>query len=164
MSLPTDNTTRKGLLMFQGLFRYFPHALAAVGESSRIANEQHNPGTPVHWDKSKSTEELDSLLRHLADIAVEETHRDPDGIMAATKLAWRALANLQRLFDKGVDIFHVPPTPELAHADIQDFYRGLDRALPDEEPVMITETRNSIDDCTPDEWSQSSRQVLKAKL
>lgn len=114
MSLPTDDKTRKGLLLFQGLLKYFPHALAAVAENSRIANEQHNPGEPVHWAKEKSREELDSLLRHVTDMAVDPNHRDPDGIRAAVKAAWRALANLERQFDAGENIFAMNPAEMFA--------------------------------------------------
>lgn len=125
MALPTNAKTRKGIPMFSGLLKYFPHALAAVAESSRIGNDQHNPGQPLHWAKEKSTDEPDALLRHLTDMAIEGTHRDPDGVMAAVKLAWRALANLERLHDSGVNIFHDEvqvslPVSEVAHKPLDE--------------------------------------------
>lgn len=103
--LPTDAEKRKALPIYSGVVRYFPHALAAVAELSKIGNDQHNPGQPLHWAKEKSTDELDALMRHVADLAINPDHRDPDGVLAAVKIAWRALANLERMHDAGVDIF-----------------------------------------------------------
>jgi hypothetical protein len=70
---------------------YFPDALAAVAEVSRIGNDQHNPGQPLHWDKTKSTDHADSLMRHL----VQRGTHDSDGARHSAKVAWRALALLQ---------------------------------------------------------------------
>lgn len=105
MSLSTDPQARKGMPLFSGVVKYFPHAVAAVGQLSRIGNDQHNPGQPLHWAKEKSSDELDALLRHITDCAIYIEHRDPDGVLAAVKVAWRALANLERMHDAGIDIF-----------------------------------------------------------
>jgi hypothetical protein len=59
---------------------------------SRVANEQHNPGEPMHWAKEKSTDEADAMLRHQLDAG----RIDGDGIRHSAKVAWRALAQLQR--------------------------------------------------------------------
>ena len=53
---------RKAHPIASGCLDYFPDALLAVAELSRIGNEQHNPGTPLHWDRSKSADEADALL------------------------------------------------------------------------------------------------------
>lgn len=90
--LPTDAAGRKSIPIFSGCIRYFPDALAAVAELSRIGNDQHNPGKPLHWDRSKSGDELDALTRHL----VEAGTIDTDGVRHSAKVAWRALANLQK--------------------------------------------------------------------
>ena len=92
MSLPTDAKSRKNVPLFRGLLRYFPDALCAVAELSRIGNEQHNPGEPMHWAKEKSTDEADCIVRHLIDSGT----LDSDGVRHSTKVAWRALALLQR--------------------------------------------------------------------
>jgi hypothetical protein len=105
--MPRDAAARKGIPVFSGLLKYFPHACAAVAQLSRIGNDQHNPGQPLHWAKDKSTDEPDCIARHLLDYAVDAQHRDPDGVLAATKIAWRALANLERLHDAGHNIFAV---------------------------------------------------------
>lgn len=100
MTLPTDAKARKAVPIFSGCLRYFPDALAAVAELSRIGNDQHNPGEKLHWARGKSTDELDALTRHLMDAGTVDT----DGVLHDTKVAWRALANLQkRLEDMNYD-------------------------------------------------------------
>jgi dATP/dGTP diphosphohydrolase len=87
---------RKALPIATGVLDYFPDALLAVAEVSRVGNEQHHPGEPLHWDKSKSTDEADALMRHLLDRGTTDT----DGLRHSAKVAWRALALLQRELDK----------------------------------------------------------------
>ncbi len=86
---------RKALPIASGVLNYFPDALLVVAEVSRVGNEQHHPGEPLHWDKSKSTDEADALLRHLIDRGTFDT----DGLRHSGKVAWRALAMLQRELD-----------------------------------------------------------------
>ena len=86
--------------MFEGLLKYFPNALREVSHLSLVANNQHNPGEPLHWAKEKSTDEKDALLRHLTEIA-KGNLVDTDGMLHATKVAWRALANLERDLSTG---------------------------------------------------------------
>ena len=90
--LPTEASKRKSVPIYSGVMMYFPDAMAAVAECSRVGNEQHNPGSPLHWDRAKSGDELDALTRHL----MEAGTCDSDGIRHSTKVAWRALANLQK--------------------------------------------------------------------
>lgn len=86
---------RKAAPITTGVLDYFPDALLAVGELSRVGNEQHNPGEPLHWAKEKSSDEADALVRHLLDRGTFDT----DGIRHSAKVAWRALALLQRELD-----------------------------------------------------------------
>lgn len=90
--LPSDSVQRKAAPMARGLLDYFPDALYAVAELSRIGNEQHNPGEPLHWAKEKSTDEADCIIRHMID----RGKLDIDGVRHSAKVAWRALAMLQR--------------------------------------------------------------------
>lgn len=92
MSLPKEAKERKQAPIFSGVLNYFPDAIVAVAQLSFIGNEQHNPGTPLHWDRSKSGDEKDALMRHL----LESGTIDTDGVRHSTKVAWRALANLQK--------------------------------------------------------------------
>ena len=83
---------RKAQPIARGALDYFPDALLAVAELSRIANEQHNPGEPMHWAKHKSTDHADCLVRHL----IERGQTDPTtGMSHTVAVAWRALALLQ---------------------------------------------------------------------
>jgi hypothetical protein len=91
-SLPTDSQERKRIPIYTGLIKYFPDAVAEVARVSLIGNQQHHPDKPLHWDRNKSTDELDALARHL----VEAGKIDSDGVRHSAKVAWRALANLQK--------------------------------------------------------------------
>ena len=86
---------RKATPIYSGVVSYFPDAFGKIAECSYQGNEQHNPGTPLHWDRSKSGDELDALMRHLVDHASGE-RVDTDGVWHLTKVAWRALAALQK--------------------------------------------------------------------
>jgi hypothetical protein len=90
--LPAAAEARKAIPIATGCIDYFPDALAAVAELSRIGNDQHNPGKPLHWDRSKSGDESDALMRHF----LERGTLDHDGVRHSTKVAWRALALLQK--------------------------------------------------------------------
>src|SRR5690348_10620456 len=98
---------RKGMPLASGVLDYFPDALLAVAEVSRVGNEQHHPGQPLHWDKSKSTDEADALMRHLLDRGTVDT----DGMRHSAKVAWRALALLQRELDAESEV--VPATEQV---------------------------------------------------
>ena len=87
---------RKDTPVFSGVLNYFPDALREVARCSKIGNDQHNAGQPLHWDRSKSTDELDALTRHLLEAGTIDT----DGVRHSAKVAWRALANLQKEIEK----------------------------------------------------------------
>ena len=89
--LSDDAKKRKDIPLVRGLLDYFPVALAAVAEVSRVANEQHNPGEEMHWARGKSTDHADCIVRHLVDRGAVDT----DGLRHSAKIAWRALALLQ---------------------------------------------------------------------
>ena len=94
--LATDkHEERKQTPVYSGVINYFPDAICEVAKCSRIGNEQHNKGEPLHWAREKSTDEPDALLRHL----MQYDEIDDDGMLHATKVAWRALALLQRTLE-----------------------------------------------------------------
>jgi hypothetical protein len=95
MSTIDKHKARKDTPVFSGVVNYFPDALCAVAQCSLIGNNQHNAGEPLHWAREKSTDEPDALLRHL----MQYDEMDDDGILHATKVAWRALALLQRTIE-----------------------------------------------------------------
>lgn len=94
--LETDSARRKGYPIYSGVMRYFPDALAEIARLSFEATQKHHPGEGMHWERSKSTDQLDCLVRHLAEAGTIDT----DGIYHDVKVAWRALANLQELLER----------------------------------------------------------------
>lgn len=92
MALPDDAAARKTIPLASGVLDYFPSALVAVAALSAKGNEQHNPGTELHWDRAKSGDEADALVRHL----MQRGTIDTDGVRHSAKVAWRALAMLQK--------------------------------------------------------------------
>ena len=90
--LPNDAKARKAHPVASGVLDYFPKALAAIAHVSFVGNEQHNPGEPLRWDRTKSTDEADALIRHF----LERGKVDVDGLLHSAKMAWRALALLEK--------------------------------------------------------------------
>ena len=92
---PTDKAAqRKATPVFSGVLKYFPNALKEVSKCSKAGNDQHHPDKPLHWDMDKSKDEYDALTRHLIDHTINPI--DDDGMLHLTKVAWRALAGLER--------------------------------------------------------------------
>ena len=74
--LPEGDAERLDFPMFDGLMAYFPNALAEVARVSKIGNDQHNPGEPMHWARDKSTDHENKIMRHLVDVGTV----DPKGV------------------------------------------------------------------------------------
>jgi hypothetical protein len=91
-TFPDTAEKRKQHPVASGVLDYFPDALVAIAHLSYVGNEQHNPGLPLHWAREKSTDEADALIRHF----LERGRLDTDGIRHSAKMAWRALALLQK--------------------------------------------------------------------
>jgi hypothetical protein len=85
---------RKATPVFSGVLKYFPNALKEVAKCSKAGNDQHHPDKPLHWDMDKSKDEYDALTRHLIDHTINPI--DDDGVLHLAKVAWRALAGLER--------------------------------------------------------------------
>lgn len=91
-TLPTEAKDRKEYPIASGFMDYFPDAIVAVSNLSYRGNQQHNPGQPLHWARSKSADEADTMLRHF----LQRGTKDTDGVRHTVKMAWRALALLQK--------------------------------------------------------------------
>ena len=89
--ITTDAQERKQILVYSGVLKYFPLALQEVARVSFQGNKQHHPDKPLHWDKSKSTDHGDALVRHLLDAGKFDT----DGQRHTAKVCWRSLALLE---------------------------------------------------------------------
>lgn len=87
---------RKGAPIFSGPMTYFGDALWNLAECCLAGSKQHHPDKPMHWDREKSDDELDALVRHL----MEAGKIDSDGVRHSTKLTFRSLANLQKELER----------------------------------------------------------------
>jgi len=87
-----NSQERKDRPVYTGVLKYFPDAIMEIAKVSLAGNKQHHPDKPLHWDREKSNDDLDALTRHLIDAG----KIDSDGIRHTAKVAWRALAALQK--------------------------------------------------------------------
>lgn len=100
---PEDSAERKQYPITTGVIDYFTAALAEIAKISYYGNIKHNPGQELHWSRGKSTDQADTIGRHLAERGgfYELTYTDDKGVQQTVKLrhsasmAWRALALLQ---------------------------------------------------------------------
>ena len=90
---PTKAEDRKATPVYSGVLKYFPNALKEVSKCSLAGQKQHNHGNELYWDKNKSTDNEDALVRHLIDHSSNPL--DDDGVLHLAKVAWRALASLE---------------------------------------------------------------------
>lgn len=93
-----QQVVRKGMPVYSGVLKYFPDALKEVSKASKAGNDQHHPDKPLHWDKTKSNDNEDALVRHLIDHSINPM--DDDGVLHLAKVAWRSLAALQIYLEK----------------------------------------------------------------
>jgi hypothetical protein len=114
MTLPTDSAKRKNYPMFSGCLKYFPAALAGIARISKLGNDKHNAGQPLHHARGKSSDHGDCIIRHLtdtADLLAAFERQDPVDhgateaaaeqiLIEASQLAWRALAYSQELHER----------------------------------------------------------------
>tara|TARA_R110000787_G_scaffold26157_1_gene73429 strand:- start:447 stop:1418 length:972 start_codon:yes stop_codon:yes gene_type:complete len=90
---------RKMTPMYSGLLAYFPDALALVARNSMVGHYQHNdPKDEMYWDREKSADELDAIIRHISDHS--KSPKDKDGTLHMSKVAWRALAFVQKFIEE----------------------------------------------------------------
>lgn len=106
MTLPTDSAERKNFPLLSGCLKYFPAALAGVAFISKLGNDKHNPGQPMHHARGKSADHGDCILRHLTDTedllaAMSRGQATQQQVLTeASQLAWRALAYAQDLHEQ----------------------------------------------------------------
>lgn len=86
-TLPEDSDSRKQYPIAEVVFGQFPAAIIAVSHHSYKGNNKHNPGLPLQDNRSKSTDDANCLMRHLAEGDYEA-------------VAWRALRLLQRKLEE----------------------------------------------------------------
>jgi hypothetical protein len=91
-TLPDDAKSRKEYPIASGFLDYFPDAVAAISNVSYRGGQQHHPDKPLHWDRNKSKDEADTMMRHF----LQRGTLDTDGTRHMAKAAWRCLALLQK--------------------------------------------------------------------
>ena len=89
---------RKATPVYSGVISYFPLALKEISKASYEGQRQHNPDKPLHWDRSKSGDELDAMMRHLLDHASGDLF-DDCGTRHIVKCGWRILAFIQKTME-----------------------------------------------------------------
>jgi Domain of unknown function (DUF5664) len=98
--LPTDAKERKAAPIFTGCLMYFPAVWAEVAKVSVLGNAQHNPGEPLHWERGKSTDQMDSAIRHMIDHGSGNLKDDGGQTYHLAKAIWRLCAELQLTIEK----------------------------------------------------------------
>ena len=97
----SESQRRKETPMCTGVLDYFPDALAAVARASRVGNDKHNPGQPLHWARDKSNDHADCVVRHMATRTEIESE---SGETHAVHALWWALAMVQEMEEKRLGI------------------------------------------------------------
>lgn len=114
-----DYQGRKNLPIFHLITRYFPKALVEVTRVCVAGNAQHNPELAlfdINWSRGKSTDQLNTALRHLMDHAISgPLDEEPPEVLAAlgledgdstyhlAKAAWRILAALELQIEEDLE-------------------------------------------------------------
>lgn len=102
-TLPVDSAARKEFPIYDGVFRYFPAALALTAYVSKHGNNKHNPGTAMHHDRTKSGDHANCIGRHLMDLEADYgkgVGYDEHGIPQVGYIVWRAMALAQEWLEK----------------------------------------------------------------
>jgi len=95
--LPAESAARKEIPIAEGVLDYFPAAIAYVARISKVGNDKHNPGQPMHHARSKSGDHANCIGRHLIERGTFDLE---DNLRHSGKLAWRALALLQEELER----------------------------------------------------------------
>lgn len=95
--LPVESAARKEIPIAEGVLDYFPAAIAYVARISKVGNDKHNPGQPMHHARSKSGDHANCIGRHLIERGTFDLE---DNLRHSGKLAWRALALLQEELER----------------------------------------------------------------
>jgi len=94
----TKAQERKNTPVYSGVLAYFPLVFGEIAKASLAGNKQHLEDQPLHWDRSKSTDQLDAGLRHIIDHARGELI-DDDGVYHLAKAIWRLSAELELILE-----------------------------------------------------------------
>jgi len=107
--LPTNDEERKKIRL-SAIFTLFPKACVALAQHIKAGADKWCGGQ-LRWDRTKSPEELESLLRH-----VFEQVQNPTCIETAKAIAWRAMANLEKVIEASELASPVPECDTIGRA------------------------------------------------
>lgn len=128
MSLPTDYQARKDFPLLTVLVAYFPDAVEALVALCVQGNIQHKvddsavnpfklPEDTITWDRSKSTDNGNTAMRHLWDHNRAKrgvgSVIDNDKVLHIVKAFWRAGAEAQLTIERLRKEAQVQPEPPL---------------------------------------------------
>jgi hypothetical protein len=99
---------RKTYPVKTGFLDYFRDAVFRVAHVSYVGSKQHHPNEPVHWARTKSTDQLDCVARHLMESDLNILDDRTETALAST--AWRALAQLQLFLERR---YNLKPPPNV---------------------------------------------------
>ncbi len=68
-----------------------------------LLRPEHHPDQPMHWDRSKSTDHRNKIMRNLVDCGKFDDKNQRHSAM----VAWRAMANLQEELERDLGL---PPS------------------------------------------------------
>jgi hypothetical protein len=109
--LPTNDEERKKIRL-SAIFTLFPKACVALAKHIKAGADKWCGGQ-LRWDRTKSPEELESLLRH-----VFEQVQNPTCIETAQAIAWRAMANLEKVIEASELASPVPECDTIGRANL----------------------------------------------
>lgn len=105
MQYDNSSPRRKDQPVTEGFLDYFPATARLTAELSRLGNEKHNPGEPLHHARGKSKDHRNCAVRHLMDADVI----DPEtGLVEAVGAVWRSSAYVQELAE---NVYGWPKAP-----------------------------------------------------
>ncbi len=105
MQYDNSSARRKDQPVTEGFLDYFPATARLTAELSRLGNEKHNPGEPLHHARDKSKDHRNCAVRHLMDADVI----DPEsGLVEAVGAVWRSSAYVQELAE---NVYGWPKAP-----------------------------------------------------
>jgi hypothetical protein len=90
---PVEDSERKEIRL-DSIFKFFPDACIELSRHIKRGADKYCDGE-IRWDRSKSPEEIASLMRHVMD----QVH-DVDNTDIAAAIAWRGMANLQKVIER----------------------------------------------------------------
>ena len=121
-----DKVRKSDWPVWDYIFGYFPLALLEEVKVAVIGNKQHNPGQKLHWAREKSTDQLNTAMRHLFDYHKAKSEgaygpcpRDATGKALLAQAIWRLKAQLQ-LDREAEDALAVPEFEALLTPKIPD--------------------------------------------